>query len=301
LSPDEDGICSGRYFSESGLVGLLEQAAELFTTGGLYETVNEVYKIVIPILEAHRDFRKLTLTHSKLQKAFDSIINKVLVSQSSTSKTHCWVTLFKTGVNKTVCVCIGFGFYGQCFGEDAVEVIKDSAPVDRRKLDPNKAYIQITFVEPYFDEYEMKDRVTYFERNFNICRFMYTTPFTKDGRPRGELSEQYKRNTILTTTHAFPYIKTRISVLEREEFVLTPIEVAIEDMRKKTQELTAATSQEPPDAKMLQMVLQGSVGATVNQGPLEVAQVFLAEIPADPKLYRHHNKLRLCFKEFVMR
>lgn len=32
LSPDEDGVCSGRYFSESGLVGLLEQAAELFST-----------------------------------------------------------------------------------------------------------------------------------------------------------------------------------------------------------------------------------------------------------------------------
>lgn len=39
----------------------------------------------------------------------------------------------------------------------------------------------------------------------------------------------------------------------------------------------------------------------LHQGPLEVAQVFLAEIPADPKLYRHHNKLRLCFKEFIMR
>lgn len=44
-----------------------------------------------------------------------------------------------------------------------------------------------------------------------------------------------------------------------------PIEVAIEDMQKKTQELAVATSQVPPDAKMLQMVLQGSVGATVNQ------------------------------------
>uniref|UniRef100_A0A8B9GGN9 Dedicator of cytokinesis 8 n=1 Tax=Amazona collaria TaxID=241587 RepID=A0A8B9GGN9_9PSIT len=314
LSPDEDGICSGRYFSESGLVGLLEQAAELFSTGGLYETVNEVYKIVIPILEAHRDFRKLTLTHSKLQKAFDSIINK--------GQKRMFGTYFRVGfygsrfgdldeqefvykepaITKLPEISHRLeGFYGQCFGEDAVEVIKDSAPVDKRKLDPNKAYIQITFVEPYFDEYEMKDRVTYFEKNFNLCRFMYSTPFTMDGRPRGELSEQYKRNTILTTMHAFPYIKTRISVIKKEEFILTPIEVAIEDMRKKTQELTAATSQEPPDAKMLQMVLQGSVGATVNQGPLEVAQVFLAEIPADPKLYRHHNKLRLCFKEFIMR
>lgn len=37
------------------------------------------------------------------------------------------------------------------------------------------------------------------------------------------------------------------------------------------------------------------------QGPLEVAQVFLSEIPNDPKLFRHHNKLRLCFKDFTKR
>ncbi|XP_061484809.1 dedicator of cytokinesis protein 8 isoform X2 [Rhineura floridana] len=314
LSPDEDGVCSGRYFSENGLVGLLEQAAELFSTGGLCETVNEVYKIVIPILEAHRDFRKLSSTHSKLQKAFESIINK--------GQKRMFGTYFRVGFYGAIFGDLDEeefvykepaitklpeishrleGFYGQCFGEDRVVVIKDSTPVDKSKLDPSKAYIQITFVEPYFDDYEMKDRVTHFEKNFNLRRFMYTTPFTRDGRPRGELSEQYKRKTILTTMHAFPYIKTRISVIQKEEFVLMPIEVAIEDMQKKTLELAVATSQVPPDAKMLQMVLQGSVGTTVNQGPLEVAQVFLAEIPEDPKLYRHHNKLRLCFKEFLMR
>lgn len=51
-----------------------------FSKGGLWETVNEVYKIVLPILEAHRDFRKLSSTHSKLQKSFESIINKVSFS-----------------------------------------------------------------------------------------------------------------------------------------------------------------------------------------------------------------------------
>lgn len=45
--------------------------------GGLYEAVNEVYKIILPILEAHRDFRKLASTHDKLQRAFDNIIQKV--------------------------------------------------------------------------------------------------------------------------------------------------------------------------------------------------------------------------------
>lgn len=53
--------------------------------------------------------------------------------------------------------------------------------------------------------------------------------------------------------------------LSHIQFVLTPIEVAIEDMKKKTLQLAVAVNQEPPDAKMLQMVLQGSVGATVNQ------------------------------------
>ena len=36
-----------------------------------------MYKIIIPILEAHRDFRKLASTHDKLQRAFDNIIQKV--------------------------------------------------------------------------------------------------------------------------------------------------------------------------------------------------------------------------------
>uniref|UniRef100_A0AAX7UMZ5 Dedicator of cytokinesis 8 n=1 Tax=Astatotilapia calliptera TaxID=8154 RepID=A0AAX7UMZ5_ASTCA len=314
LSPDEDGVCSGRYFTESGLVGLLEQAAELFSNGGLYEAVNEVYKIIIPILEAHRDFRKLASTHDKLQRAFDNIIQK--------GHKRMFGTYFRVGfygakfgdLDEREFIYKEPGithlpeishrlenFYSQCFGDDTLVMIKDSTPVDRKQLNPNKAYIQITYVEPFFDDYEMKDRLTNFEKNFNLRRFMYTTPFTKSGRPRGELNEQYKRKTILTTMHAFPYVKTRINVIQKEEFDLTPIEVAIEDMQKKTRELAVATHREQPDAKMLQMLLQGSVGATVNQGPLEVAQVFLNEIPADPKLFRHHNKLRLCFKEFIMR
>lgn len=31
VSPDEEGICSGKYFTEIGLVGLLEQAAASFS------------------------------------------------------------------------------------------------------------------------------------------------------------------------------------------------------------------------------------------------------------------------------
>lgn len=80
-----------------------------------------------------------------------------------------------------------------------------------------QAYLQITYVEPFFDTYELKERVTYFDKNYNLRNFMYCTPFTLDGRAHGELNEQYKRKTILTTSHAFPYIKTRINVIHKEE------------------------------------------------------------------------------------
>ncbi|XP_023373753.1 dedicator of cytokinesis protein 6 isoform X5 [Otolemur garnettii] len=315
LSPDEEGFCSGKHFTELGLVGLLEQAAAYFTMGGLYEAVNEVYKNLIPILEAHRDYKKLAAVHGKLQEAF----TKIMHQSSGWEPQRVFGTYFRVGfygarfgdldeqefvykepsITKLAEISHRLEeFYTERFGDDVVEIIKDSNPVDKSKLDPQKAYIQITYVEPYFDTYELKDRVTYFDRNYGLRTFLFCTPFTPDGRAHGELHEQHKRKTLLSTDHAFPYIKTRISVCHREETVLTPVEVAIEDMQKKTRELAFATEQDPPDAKMLQMVLQGSVGPTVNQGPLEVAQVFLAEIPEDPKLFRHHNKLRLCFKDF---
>uniref|UniRef100_A0A8C2DMC3 Dedicator of cytokinesis 6 n=1 Tax=Cyprinus carpio TaxID=7962 RepID=A0A8C2DMC3_CYPCA len=307
LSPEEEGICSGKYFSESGLVGLLEQAAASFNMAAMYEAINEVYKILCPIHEANRDFKKLASVHGKLQDAF----NKRMFG------TYFRVGLYgcrfgdldeqefvykEPSITKLAEISHRLEeFYSERFGDDVVVIIKDSNPVDKNKLDPNKAYLQITYVEPFFDTYELKERITYFDKNYNLRTFMYCTPFTLDGRAHGDLHEQYKRKTILTTSHAFPYIKTRINVIHKEEIVLMPMEVAIEDMQKKTQELAFATHQDPADPKMLQMVLQGCVGTTVNQGPLEVAQVFLSEIPEDPKLFRHHNKLRLCFKDFSKR
>ena len=50
-----------------------------------------------------------------------------------------------------------------------------------------------------------------------VERFMFATPFTEDGRAHGDISEQFKRKTILTTTQSFPYVKTRLLVKERKQ------------------------------------------------------------------------------------
>lgn len=67
------------------------------------------------------------------------------------------------------------------------------------ELDPKLAYVQVTHVTPYFEEDELADRRTDFERNHNVSRFAYETPFTKAGKARGEVAEQWKRRTVLTS------------------------------------------------------------------------------------------------------
>ncbi|XP_028159406.1 dedicator of cytokinesis protein 7-like [Ostrinia furnacalis] len=300
------------HLTHQELQALLEHAASELMTAGMYETVNEVYKVLIPIAEQLRDYKKLANIHSKLNEAFSRIEQlhgkrvfgtyfRVsfygarfgdLSGEEFVYKEHALTKLpeiFSRLEN----------FYGARFGTENVVIIKDSNIVDVTTLEPDKAYIQITYVEPYFEPHELRKRVTHFERNFNIKRFMYATPFTVGGRAHGDIAEQCKRKTILTTAHHFPYVKTRIQVVQRTQIILSPIEVAIEDIQKKINELAAATSQEPADPKMLQMVVQGCIGTTVNQGPLELAQVFLAPVAEGTQPpTRLTNKLRLAFKDF---
>ncbi|KAM7297143.1 dedicator of cytokinesis protein 7 isoform X2 [Ixodes scapularis] len=230
LSPDEEGVCTGKYFTENGLVGLLEQAANSFCLAGMYEATNEVYKILIPISESHRDYKKLANIHSKLHEAFTKVVQQ--------AGKRVFGTYFRVGfygprfgdldgeefiykeptLTKLPEISHRLeSFYSERFGSDYVEVIKDSNMVDVSRLHPEKAYIQITYVEPYFDMYELRERHTYFDKNYNIKRFVYATPFTPDGRAHGDLHEQYKRKTIVTVANSFPYVKTRIQVVERKQ------------------------------------------------------------------------------------
>ena len=319
-SATSSSLCTGKPFSEAGLLNLMERAAACFTAATLYEIVNEVYKLLIPVAEAKRDYKKLASIHGRLQDCF------MKVEQQQGKRV--FETYFRVGfygnkfgdldgeefvykepyLTKLAEIASRLeSFYFAQFGEDHVEVIKDSNPVDLSKLEHDKVYIQITYVEPYFDASEAEQRQTCFEMNYNIKRFLYSTPFTPDGkRAHGQLHEQYKRKTILTTANCFPYVKTRIQVVDRVLVTLTPIEVAIDDIQKKTNELASVTYQPHCDPKILQMVLQGCIGTTVNQGPLEIANVFLssdgpAMTSSSPPTDLQQQKLRDCFITFCKR
>lgn len=75
--------------------------------------------------------------------------------------------------------------------------------VNPKDLDPKYAYIQVTYVTPFFEEKEAEDRKTDFEMHHNINRFVFETPFTLSGKKHGGVEEQCKRRTILTSMFAW--------------------------------------------------------------------------------------------------
>ena len=58
--------------------------------------------------------------------------------------------------------------YAERFGRDNVHIVKDSNTVNRQRLHADVAYIQCTYVEPYFDEGDLRHRRTHWRRSVNV-------------------------------------------------------------------------------------------------------------------------------------
>ncbi|CAB4023626.1 dedicator of cytokinesis 9-like, partial [Paramuricea clavata] len=311
---NDEGLVNEQRYTTNNLVELLEKSADLLAQAERYEVTGEIYKLVIPVYEQDRNFNALSVAYNNLSQAYSKVV-AAMASRKRLLGSYFRVAFFgedfgsdnrKQFIYKEPKVMslseISLRLeklYSVKFGGDKVKLILESAKVNVEKLESGINYIQITYVEHYFEEDELTERPTVFERNNNIRRFSFETPFTKTGKSHGSLVEQLKRKTILTTSHCFPYVKTRILVVQEEQYELTPIEVAIDEMCKKVQEITEVTMSNPPDMKKLQLKLQGSVGTQVNAGPLAYAKAFLHE-----KVVRDHppklvSKLKVVYRDFI--
>jgi len=146
------------------------------------------------------------------------------------------------------------------------------------------------------------------EKKLNVNRFVFETPFTRrgpDGKvTHGDVSCQWKVKTILTTEARFPYLKTRIKVVSREDVELTPVQVSIEDLERKLIKLETACGP-PLNLIMLQMELQSCVATAVNAGPLQIVEVFLSkpklDCPFRPRMKEVLRKLlRVCHRALLL-
>ncbi|XP_041525981.1 dedicator of cytokinesis protein 9 isoform X11 [Microtus oregoni] len=317
------------HFNEDVLMELLEQCADGLWKAERYELIADIYKLIIPIYEKRRDFERLAHLYDTLHRAY-SKVTEVMHSGRRLLGTYFRVAFFGQAAQyqftDSATDVEGFfededgkeyiykepkltplseisqrllKLYSDKFGSENVKMIQDSGKVNPKDLDSKFAYIQVTHVTPFFDEKELQERRTEFERCHNIRRFMFEMPFTQTGKRQGGVEEQCKRRTILTAIHCFPYVKKRIPVMYQHHTDLNPIEVAIDEMSKKVAELRQLCSSAEVDMIKLQLKLQGSVSVQVNAGPLAYARAFLDD--TNTKRYPD-NKVKLLkevFRQFV--
>eukprot|EP00062_Callorhinchus_milii_P000959 gi/632935574/ref/XP_007890551.1/ PREDICTED: dedicator of cytokinesis protein 11 [Callorhinchus milii] len=311
----EDAGMQDVHYTEDVLVELLEKCANGLWNAERYELIAEIYKFIIPIYEKRREFEKLSFIYSTLNDAYKKIVlvlntgrrllgtffRVAFYGQSFFEEEDGKEYIYKEPkltrlpeISERL-----LKLYGDKFGAETVKIIQDSNKVNAKDLDPKYAYIQITFVNPYFDEKESSDRKTYFEKNHNICRFVFETPYTLSGKKQGGVEEQCKRRTILTTIHTFPYVKKRIAVMYEHHVDLKPIDVATDEMKDRTAELQKLCASNEVDMIQLQLKLQGCVSVQVNAGPLAYARAFLDEHKCSKYSSKKVKQLKDVFQQFV--
>ncbi|XP_033100941.1 dedicator of cytokinesis protein 11-like isoform X8 [Anneissia japonica] len=312
----DDGGMQDVQYTEEHFVEQLEKIAGALDKAERFELIGEVYKLAIPYYEQQRDFTGLAAAYGHVHQAYQTVL-KVMMSQKRWLGNYYRVAFFgpmyfgsddgKQYIYKepkvTGLVDISQRLFTLCeskFGGGNVELIRDSVKVDQSKLNEKIAYIQVTFVKPYFDEKDLESRKTEFERSNNINRFVFETPYTKAGKARGSVEQQCMRKTILTTSHTFPYVKKRIKVMYEHHQELSPIQVAIDEMNTRVKELHQVTTCISPDLKGLQLKLQGSVSVQVNAGPTAYAAAFLGKNQEKHWSSQHVWELKQVFKNFIV-
>lgn len=313
------------HFSEPALIKTLETTAAFFARAERFEIVPEVYKIMIPIHERQRNFEALAKIYKTVSVTYDKILQVKRTGKRILGRYY-RVAFFgkdffdeesgKEFVYKEPKVTSLSeiserlrDIFGKKFGHENIRLIMSEKEVDEKtECDPKYAYLQLTHVHPYNHAIEPNDRLTDFEKfDNNLSKFMFETPFSLSdpGKARSSFcNDQCKRRTVLTTMYQFPYVVKRIPVISKTVQVLSPIEVAIDEMESRVRELEeVVVTSDKPDLKKLQLKLQGSVSVQVNAGPLAYARAFLP--PASRDSHGHAfpahkvNQLKSVFIDFT--
>nr|XP_045002718.1 dedicator of cytokinesis protein 10 isoform X12 [Jaculus jaculus] len=311
----EDSGMQDTPYNENILVEQLYMCVEFLWKSERYELIADVNKPIIAVFEKQRDFKKLSDLYYDIHRSYLKVAEVVNSEkrlfgryyrvafygqgffEEEEGKEYIYKEPKLTGLSEISQRLLKL--YADKFGADNVKIIQDSNKVNPKDLDPKYAYIQVTYVTPFFEEKEIEERKTDFEMHHNIGRFVFETPFTLSGKKHGGVAEQCKRRTVLTTSHLFPYVKKRIQVVSQWSTELNPIEVAIDEMSRKVSELNQLCATDEVDMIRLQLKLQGSVSVKVNAGPMAYARAFLEETNAKKYPDNQVKLLKEIFRQFA--
>uniref|UniRef100_A0A3B3QZ13 Dedicator of cytokinesis 11 n=1 Tax=Paramormyrops kingsleyae TaxID=1676925 RepID=A0A3B3QZ13_9TELE len=311
----EDTGIQDIYYTEEVLVEHLEVCVDGLWKSERYELITHIAKLIIPVYEKRHEFEKLRRLYDTLQHAYTKVLEVMQTRrrllgtffrvafygqgffEEEDGKEYIYKEPKLTGLSEISHRLLAL--YGDKFGVENVKIVQDSSKVNAKELDSKFAYIQVTFMKPYFDEKDLSERKTDFEKSHNINRFVFETPYTLSGKKHGGVEEQCKRRTVLTTANTFPYVKKRIEVVGEKQVELKPIDVAIDEMRDRTAELQKLCSSTEVDMIQLQLKLQGCVSVQVNAGPMAYARAFLDDAKSSQYSTKKVKELKEIFRSFV--
>ena len=160
-----------------------------------FDSLPNIFKLAVAIYETNRDYEHLQQMHQNIQRAYSYMAERDQRAREKALGAYYRISYYgkmfgdennkvyiykEPGNTKLFEVCDRMRkVYAKRFGSaDLVEILSDSRKPAELKLDTStKNYIQVTYVQPYFDEQELVERISYFERNNNLKRFYYETSY----------------------------------------------------------------------------------------------------------------------------
>ena len=266
-------------FCEHGIIVNLSKIFKLAVEAKLYDKAIGVIDYIWPLLEQRRLFGQLDY--------FFTEYNKMNIQASEAPKVRqpfFKVSFFgevfmkengKTFIYREKQLTNLFEFadsivkkYQTISADSKIELISDSDTVDVSALDPEKNYIQVTFVEPY--------KPSPFSKSSN--KFYFDRPFVPgEKKKQGNITTQWIARTICTAKYPLPSVVRRSIVESIDTKDYEPIINAYRQIRKRTETMEQAIEQK--DQRQVQQLLHGSLIVTVNEGPEKIAEAFLKDGP----------------------
>lgn len=147
--PDDEVFFETHVFTEQGMVKAMSTAVDYFIQAEMYETANEVYKIMIPLYESNRNYEELAKCTANQSQLFSKIISSV---KKLLCKTHFFflkLNFLKTRVPDSY---YRVGFYGSKFEElDGKEFIYKEKKITRLGEITERLTVTIFIFFVYFE------------------------------------------------------------------------------------------------------------------------------------------------------
>jgi dedicator of cytokinesis protein 6/7/8 len=276
-------------------VKYLQLANKLFAQAELYHFCASIQELIIPVYKSRRAYGQLAKCHSSLTNIYESILEQEASPIPFIDATYYRVGFYSERFGKLnkneyvfreprdvrlgdIMEKLSHIYEAKMDGNHTLHIIPDSRQVNADELQPGVCYLQITAVDPVMEDEDLGSRR---ERIFSLStgtvrarvfdRFLFDTPFTKNGKTQGGLEDQWKRRTVLQTEGSFPALVNRLLVIKSESLEFSPVENAIgmietrtAALRNELEEPRSSEGDQLPRLQSLQRILQGSVAVQVR-------------------------------------